>query len=104
MNIFSFSKKSKRIILMGTGVFLLFFILGVGVFTKVNNNYLRTLQLSDMAKSEPAKAAGTTPTISNVAGTIQTGQTITITGANMMTDQMSSWSTCIFSKLQRIRL
>jgi len=33
----------------------------------------------------------TTPTISNVAGTVSTGQTLTITGANLVQDKKSAW-------------
>lgn len=40
----------------------------------------------------PALAFAVTPTITSVAGTVQTGQTVTITGNNMMNEDMTNWT------------
>lgn len=39
----------------------------------------------------PALAFATTPTISNVSGTVQTGQTLTITGTSMVQEDRTNW-------------
>ncbi len=40
----------------------------------------------------PALAFAATPTITSVSGTMQTGQTLTITGTNMMNEDMTNWT------------
>jgi len=41
----------------------------------------------------PTIVSATTPTISNVSGAIQTGQTLTITGTTMMDEDKTNWDT-----------